>query len=162
LDDRKRRLLAQASRLTGDRDLARSRTRYDNQRRRVLDLVANEGTAAEREELTRILERQAGVADSANPRRLEIARRELAEFAHTIHVRLPGYHCHVFYWLTNQRARMTNAAEARRLLAQGEEIVASGDYMKLRPINDGLFALLPDEAREEMKRRRCAPFSEPL
>ncbi|MEJ3651893.1 Hsp70 family protein [Actinomycetes bacterium KLBMP 9759] len=109
------------------------------------ELVDQAGDASDRRELDDLQR----LATSARRDEDIIALRKLIERARrlmlTIMQRLPEWEIVRFQALCEHRHRMSPAAEAARLIRQGEQTVAAGDLRALAAVNERLVRLLPPD-----------------
>lgn len=113
------------------------------ERRDAAEVVARSGTDAEKSRLRTIeqeFDRAVMTEDFHALRRL---KSELIALWIDVRDRDPGYHIGVFNYLVTQKNRMTDQAQAARIITIGEQAKANGDIEGIKAANQQLRRLVP-------------------
>ncbi|MFO1486703.1 MAG: Hsp70 family protein [Verrucomicrobiaceae bacterium] len=151
LEDRKRDLAQQIDRLTGDKRIVKARKEYEEMCARCERLVSKHGNDRDRFKLDQIKAQEHSFLKATNPKSIQQRIDELNDINIGILIKLPEFLIGQFEWLSGQRSRLNDQAQASLLIDSGNRAIQQQDFDKLRMINGQLIDLLPEENREEAR-----------
>lgn len=114
-------------------------------------VVDEDGTAEETQNLQTLEEEMQKAIDSGNPDILREHIEQIRSIGMQIVLRKPEIWIYWLQDLEKQTASMTDVAQAERLFEQGRRAVNNEDFESLKAAVQQLFALLPREQQEEIR-----------
>jgi molecular chaperone DnaK len=125
-----------------------------SERKDTTELVADSGSDDDKARLRKLEQDFDRAVAGQDHHALSRLKSELISMWIDIRERQPSYHIGVFNYLAGQKSRMTDQAQAARVIASGEQAKANGDVSGLKAVNQQLRRLLPTGGGEEKRDRR--------
>jgi len=151
LDDRKREVAQELSRLTSGKRIEHLRAEYQTARDEVASIVNESGNDHERQQLHEIIVREHVFLTSTNLQKIEDEITQLHRISFQILRRTPDFLIAWFESLLSRRETFNDQIQAKHLIEAGRQHVAAQDYDKLGEVNGRLHSLLPQKEQDSQE-----------
>jgi molecular chaperone DnaK len=154
LEDQKRKIAQELSRLTANKRLDRCKTEYHELRAEVEGLVTECGNDHERRQLNEITAREHTFLVATDVRRLEAELESLHRIRFQILRRTPEFLVSWFKHLIGRPEVFNDQIQAKSLIDSGRQHIATENFDRLAEINSRLTNLLPQQQQDSVETRR--------
>ena len=114
------------------------------------ELVRRSGDADERKELAELKRRADDAIQAKDSGAIRSLQERVGQFLVRIESHQPGWSVKLFYALKNEQDVLRPASQAKALIREGEQAMASGDERGLSSVNQRLIRLLPQDEQSKV------------
>lgn len=114
------------------------------------ELVRRSGDADERKEMAELKRRSEDAIQAKDTAAIRAQLERVGQFLIRIESHQPGWSVKLFYALKNEQNVLRPASQAKALIREGEQAMASGDERGLASVNQRLIRLLPQDEQSKV------------
>jgi molecular chaperone DnaK len=114
------------------------------------ELVRRSGDADERKEMSELKRRSEAAIEAKDSAAIRAQLDRVGQFLVRIESHQPGWSVKLFYALKNEQDVLRPASQAKALIREGEQAMASGDERGLTSVNQRLIRLLPQNEQSKV------------
>ena len=151
IDDEKRRLAQELSKLTGDAPLRECQTEYETDFAECGELVFEDGNDADKQLFRTCEAARPSIVNSRDIKHVRAAIETIAHITWGIRSRNLAFLSGWFDSLEKKSHSLNDQVTVQKLIVQGRKSIESGDIIVLRTTNFALTALLPNREQQSFK-----------